>query len=600
MFERPGETVGGRPEIKKSPVLSLSNKQWILRSPSPGQVDDLVHSLKVSPIVARLLVNRKVQTVEEAQAFMDSNLASLHDPFLITGMELAVNRILKAIEEKESIHVFCDYDVDGVTSAAFLTHFFRDLGIEVGHRFPERMKEGYGLNEDAIRAIRDQGASLLITADCGITAAREVELACSLGLDVIVTDHHQVGDDGLPPAIAVLNPHRPDCAYPYRFLSGVGLAFKLAVAVRNTLHRRAGWDKARLPNMRRYLDLVALGTIADVAPLTGENHVLTRHGLDVLTTTDKPGLVALKSVADVDNKVSARAIGFALGPRLNAAGRLGKADCGFHLLTSFDLKEAKELAQILDQTNRERKKIQEQVQEEAEYLIGREVSLDEDLIIVLASENFHSGVIGIVASRLVEKYFRPVVLVALEDGVGKGSARSIPKFHLHRAFTECAGHLVRFGGHAYAAGLTIEEGKVDSFRDGLNEIGNRILRKEDLIPELLIDTPLEISEIDRELYSQVALMEPFGAENPSPVFLIRGVHISGLRLIGSEKNHVRFQAVQNKARIDAVGFNLAQEFSSVDSGQSGLDLACELQINDWNGRNKLELKVLDLQVAGQQ
>ena len=513
-------------------------------------------------------------------------------------MEPAVERILKAIADKESIRLFCDYDVDGVTSAAFLTHFFRDLGIEVGYYLPERMKEGYGLNENAVRAIREQGASLMITADCGITAVKEVKLAHSIGLDVIVTDHHQVGADGLPPAVAVLNPHRPDCAYPYRFLSGVGLAFKLAVAVRNALHHRAGWDKDRLPNMRRHLDLVALGTIADVAPLTGENHVLARHGLDVLTTTDKPGLVALKSVADVDNRVGARAVGFALGPRLNAAGRLGRADSGFHLLTSTDLKEAKELARVLDETNRERKKIQEQVQEEAEYLLGREVDLEEDRVIVLASENFHGGVVGIVASRLVEKHFRPVVLIALEKGIGKGSARSIPKFHLHRAFTECAEHLVQFGGHAYAAGLSIEAGKVDSFREAMNGVGHRVLREEDLIPELFIDTPLEISGIDRELHAQISLMEPFGAENPSPVFLMRNVRVSGLRRIGREETHVRFQAVQDKARIDAIGFNLAQEFASVAVETDRLDLACELQVNDWNGRNKLELKVLDLRVAG--
>ncbi|KMP10915.1 single-stranded DNA exonuclease RecJ [Candidatus Nitromaritima sp. SCGC AAA799-C22] len=575
-------------------MLSLLNKRWILRSPAPDRVDELARSLGVSPVVARLLINRKVRTADDARAFLESDLASLHDPFLITGMEPAVDRILKAIADKESIRLFCDYDVDGVTSAAFLTHFFRDLGVEVGYYLPERMKEGYGLNEQAVRTIRDEGDSLMITADCGITSVREVELACSIGLDVIITDHHQVGGDGLPPAVAVLNPHRPDCDYPYRFLSGVGLAFKLAVAVRNALHHKAGWEKEKLPNMRRHLDLVALGTIADVAPLTGENHVLARHGLEVLTTTDKPGLVALKSVADVDNRVGARAVGFALGPRLNAAGRLGKADSGFHLLTSVDLKEAKELARELDETNKERKKIQEQAQEEAEYLTGREVDLEKDMAIVLASENFHSGVVGIVASRLAEKYFRPVVLIALDKGIGKGSARSIPRFNLHRAFTECAGHLVQFGGHAYAAGLTIEEGKVDSFRDAMNDVGNRILSEEDLIPELLIDTPLDISEIGGALYGQISLMEPFGAENPSPVFLLRGVRVSGLRLIGRERTHVRFQAVQGRERIDAVGFNLAREFSSIDTESDSLDLACELQVNDWNGRNKLELKVLDL------
>jgi len=298
----------------------------------------------------------------------------------------------------------------------------------------------------------------------------------------------------------------------------------------------------------------------------------------------------------VDNQVNARSVGFALGPRLNAAGRLGKADSGFHLLTSEDLKEAKELARDLDGINQERKKIQEQVQEEAEYLIGREVDLEEDLVIVLASENFHSGVVGIVASRIVEKYFRPVVLIALENGTGKGSGRSIPRFNLHRAFTDCTSHLLQFGGHAYAAGLTIDEGSVNSFRNAMNEVGRRILSEDDLVSEILLDTPLKISEINQELQNQISRMEPFGAENRPPVFLIQKVGVSGLKTMGREETHVRFQAKQEGAGIDAVGFNLAEQFASINAGDE-VDLACEFQINDWNGRKKLELKILDLRRA---
>ena len=578
-------------------MLSLLNKRWILRNPTLETAEQIASSLDLLPVVARLLINRKVEGVDEAEIFVKAELASLHDPFLMNGMELAVDRILMAIENKESIRLFCDYDVDGVTSAAFLTHFFSDIGINVGYYLPERMKEGYGLNEAAVRAIRKEGASLMITADCGITAVREVELARSLGLDVIITDHHQVGSEGLPKAVTVLNPHRSNCDYPYRFLSGVGLAFKLAVAVRTALHKKVGWSKERLPNMKRHLDLVALGTIADVAPLTGENHILVRHGLDVLATTDKAGLVALKAVSDVDGRVNARSVGFSLGPRLNAAGRLGKADNGFHLLTSVDLKEAKELAQELNVINQERKDIQELVQDEAEYLIGREVNLEEDRVIVLASENFHSGVVGIVASRIVEKYFRPVVLVALENSIGKGSGRSIPHFNLHRAFTECASYLVQFGGHAYAAGLTINENNLDPFRNAINEVGRRILSDEKLVPELFLDEPIKISEIDATLNEQVALLEPFGAENPSPVFLVQNISVYGLKRIGREESHVRFQAVQGDTRIDAVGFNLAEEFTFIDEKLDKVDLACEFQVNDWGGRNKLELKVLDLRYS---
>ena len=575
-------------------MLSLLHKKWILRNPSLGKVNDIAFALDIPPVVAQLLVNRKIETVEEANIYIKATLSSLHDPFLIKGMELAVERILRAIKNKESIRLFCDYDVDGVTSAAFLTHFFRDIGVSVGYYLPERMKEGYGLNEDAIKLIRKEGASLMITADCGITAVNEVELALSLGLDVIITDHHQVGSQGLPNAVAVLNPQRSDCQYPYRFLSGVGLAFKLALAVRTSLYKKMGWDKSHLPNMKRHLDLVALGTIADVAPLTGENHVLVRHGLKVLTTTDKAGLVALKMVSDLDNKVSARSVGFALAPRLNAAGRMGKADSGFHLLTSVDLKEAKELAERIDVINQERKNIQGQVQEEAEYLISREINLEEDRVIVLASKNFHSGVIGIVASRIVEKYFRPVVLIALEGLIGKGSGRSIPQFNLHRAFTDCSSHLVQFGGHAYAAGLTIKEENVDLFRDEIKKVGRQFLSEENLVPEIYIDKKLDILEINEELYKQITLVEPFGSENPSPIFLIQSVRISNLKKMGREQNHVRFKANQHDAKIDAIGFNLAEEFASIDLVLNKVDLVCEFQINDWNGGNKLELKILDL------
>lgn len=578
-------------------VLSLLNKRWVLRSPIADMVDEVARFADVSKVVARLLINRKIEVVDEVQMFMESTLSSLHDPFLITGMKSAADRILRAIENRESIRLFCDYDVDGVTSAAFLTHFFNDIGVTVRHYLPERLKEGYGLNEAAIKIIKEEGDSLLITADCGITAVKEVALAQALKLDVIITDHHQVGSEGLPKALAVLNPHCSNCTYPYQFLSGVGLAFKLAVAVRNLLHKNLGWEKKRLPNMKRHLDLVALGTIADVAPLTGENHVLVRHGLEVLTRTDKPGLVALKAVAGIDNQVNSRSVGFSLGPRLNAAGRLGKADIGFHLLISDDLKKAKDLAQKLDAINQERKNIQEQVQDEVDYLIGREIDLEKDRVIVLASENFHSGVVGIVASRIVEKYFRPVVLIALENGVGKGSGRSIPQFNLHRAFTESANHLIQYGGHAYAAGLTIDEGNVYSFRNEMNAIGQRVLSANYLIPELILDTPLKISEVNEVLHEQIARMEPFGAENSSPLFLFECVRIAKLKTIGREKSHVRFQAIQGDSRIDAIGFNLAKEFACIDEKFDNVDLACELLINDWNGRKQLELKVTDFKVS---
>ena len=577
-------------------MLSLLNKKWCLVEPSVETVSLLESGLQLPTAVAVLLANRGVTSIESAKDFIEADFARLHDPFLMTGMRKAVDRVIQALEHKEAITVFCDYDVDGVTSAAFLTHFFRDLDYPVEAYLPERQTEGYGLNSDAVRKIREQGAGLMITADCGITGVKEVALANEIGLDVIITDHHQVGEEGLPPAIAVLNPHRSDCEYPYRFLCGVGLAFKLAIAVRNTLHA-AGWTKERLPNLKRHLDLFALGTIADVAPLTGENHILTLHGLEMLATTSKPGLVALKEAAGIVGNVDARSVGFGLGPRLNAAGRLGRADNGLHLLTSTDLKEAKVLALELEQTNKERKEIQEETVAEAESLFRRDINIENDRVIVLASEIFHPGVIGIAASRLVDKYHRPTVLIALEEGQGKGSGRSIPTFNLFKAFTGCSEHLIQYGGHAYAAGLSIQEDQIEAFRIAMNEVRHHYLTEEDLIPEVRMDTELCLEEVNHSLYSRMALLEPFGAENPVPSFLSRGVKFQEVKFIGKEKNHVRFRAQQGKGRIEGVGFGFADVFESVDPPTDLFDIAYELNLNTWNGREKLEIKLLDIRLC---
>ncbi len=578
-------------------MISLLHKTWHVSEPSLDSVKALIEALRISPVQAGLLVNRQVTSAEEARYTLDSDLTKLHDPFLMTGMQKAVDRVVQSIEAKEKITVFCDYDVDGVSSAAFLIHFFRDLSVSIDYYLPERMAEGYGLNESAVRKIREQGSALMITADCGITGNHEVEVANSIGLDVIVTDHHQVGAKGLPDCVAVLNPHQPDCGYPYRFLSGVGIVFKLATAVRSALHHQAGWEKSRLPNLKRHLDLFTLGTIADVAPLTGENHILCSHGLEVMAESAKPGLVALKSVAKVDGKINAQTIGFSLGPRLNAAGRMGKADAGLHLLTSTSLEEAMAMATGIDEINTERKETQKLTQEEAEYLVDREVDLENDRVIVLASDNFHAGVIGIVASRIVEKYFRPTVLIALTDGIGKGSGRSIPKFNLFKAFSQCAEHFIQFGGHAYAAGLSIEEDKVEGFRRAINEVGKTFLKEEDLIPELRIDARLDIEHINRRLFNQVHGLEPFGAENPVPVFMASEVKIQNLKFMGKEENHVRFRAVQGKAKIDAVGFGMAEAFSAIEPTTDLLDIAYEIHLNTWNGQDKVELRLLDIRLS---
>ena len=337
-----------------------------------------------------------------------------------------------------------------------------------------------------------------------------------------------------------------------------------------------------------------MGTIADVAPLTGENHILTRHGLDVLSTSSKPGLVALKEVAGIVGNVDARSVGFGLGPRLNAAGRLGKADNGLHLLTATDLSAAKVLANELEKINQERKKIQEETFLEAESLLRNDEDLKNKKVIVLASEIFHPGVIGIVASKIVDKYHRPTVLIAMEEGIGKGSGRSIPEFNLFKAFTDCSSHLIQFGGHAYAAGLSIKEENINTFCVAMNKVGSRYLQEKDLIPKLRIDTILKLSQIDFALYESVSLLEPFGAENPVPSFQSNKVKIKEIKYIGKEKNHIRFCATQGVINIEVVAFNFAHIFDSIDIANEVFDIAYELHLNTWNGREKLELRLLDL------
>lgn len=573
--------------------VSPLNKRWTVAEPSPEKEEALAREFNLPPIVARLLINRKIETPAEAEFFLKADLTKLHDPFLMLGMKQAVDRIVAAIESGEKITVYGDYDVDGVTAAALMVHFLRELDAPHDYYIPERMVEGYGVNKEALKKIRGGGSVLVLTADCGITAVEETAFANEIGLDVIISDHHQVGEGGLPDAIAILNPHQEGCRYPYRFLSGVGIVFKIAAAVRTTLHQK-GWDKERLPNMKKHLDLFALGTIADLAPLTGENHVLSLHGLEAMRTTQKPGLVALKAIAGSEAKMDSVAVGFGLGPRLNAAGRLGKADSGFHLLTCQDLKQAHGMAQSLDDINEERKKIQSWTQEEAEYLMDREAPLEgADSVIVIASENFHPGVIGIVASRFVERYYRPVILIAMKDGAGKGSARSIPGFNIFKAMTDCSRFLGQFGGHAYAAGLNIEANRLDDFKKAINEVGRRYLTPDKLVPELIIDAPLILNDIDRDFFDAMQVLAPFGRENPAPVFMSAGVTIQGLRFVGKEKNHARFQAVQGGHAMQAIGFKMAGAFRSLQP-EEPVDIVYEINLNEWNGRESLQLKLLDL------
>lgn len=567
------------------------SKRWDL---APGDVtreEKLVATLRLSYLAARLLVNRGVTSIEAAQDFLNPSLQRLHDPFAMRGMTAAVERLLESIHAREPIAIYGDYDVDGITATAVLSWFFRELGVPVPYYLPHRMREGYGLNAEAVRKLASQGIRVLITVDCGITGYDEVQLAKQLGMAVIVTDHHQI-PPRLPDAVAVLNPHQDECPYPAKELSGVGVAFKLVMALRSRL-REAGWA-AQLPNLRRHLDLVALGTIADIAPLMDENRILVRYGLQELTRSAKLGVQALKRVAKVEAQaIGARQVGFTLAPRLNAAGRLAAAKAGVELLLSEDAKHAEKLASYLDKVNRERQAVQAQIYEEAKAALEADGSLNERWGIVLASERWHPGVVGIVASKLVEEYGRPTVLIGLEGETGKGSGRSIAAFHLYRALVACQQHLTGFGGHEHAAGLRIERRQVPAFRAAFNRVVSAHLTTAEQTPILPVDAEVVLSDIDEACMDFLTCLEPFGEGNPPPVLMARRVEVVGNpTLVGKDRQHLRLTLRQGEAVLHAIGFRLGEKLS--EAKRRVLDIAFTPQRHIWNDVEERQLLLQDL------
>jgi single-stranded-DNA-specific exonuclease len=565
----------------------MLSKRWEITPANPRVEEKLAAALQIRPLAARLLANRGLTTIEAAQEFLTPSLQRLHDPFLMRGMSEAVDRLCRSLQSQESIVIYGDYDVDGITATAVLSWFFRDLGVAVPYYLPHRMREGYGLNAEAIRKLADQHTRVLITVDCGITGYEEVQLARQLGIDVIVTDHHQVPPT-LPDAVAVLNPHQPECAYPAKELSGVGVAFKLIMALRGRLRQESRWA-GKLPNLRRHLDLVALGTIADVAPLLGENRILVRHGLQELTHSQKLGVQTLKHVTRIAAQdIGPRQVGFMLAPRLNAAGRLAAAKAGVELLLSEDAVRAEKLARYLDAVNQERRAVQAQIYAEAKAAIAAEGGVDNRWAIVLASEGWHPGVVGIVASKLVEEYGRPTVLIGLEGETGKGSGRSIAAFHLYNALVACQELLTGFGGHEHAAGIRLPREHVSPFKEALNRVAREQLTEADCTPLLAIDAEVRLEDIDDTLLQFIERLEPFGEGNPEPVLLARGVEIVGApTLVGKEQQHLRLTLRQGNTILPGIGFAMGRQLTQAKAGV--LDVVFSPQHHVWNERAERQL-----------
>jgi single-stranded-DNA-specific exonuclease len=567
--------------------LAALQKRWEILPPAPEE--HLASCPDVPPLTMQLLYNRQIRTPDEVRAFLTRSFA-VDNPFLLKGMNEAVARLRQAIRAGEAIAVYGDYDVDGVAATALLVSVLCALGAQAIPYIPNRMDEGYGLNIPALKTLADQGIRLVITVDCGVRSIQEAAFARKRGLDLIITDHHAVGEE-LPPAMAVIDPRREDDRYPFKHLAGVGLAFKLAQALLRA-ESRVPVSKAKvLPQEEELLDLVALGTVADLAPLIGENRALVCRGLEQLQKRQRPGIAAMLEEAGLEpEQVDATAIGFVLGPRLNAAGRLDHAMASYKLLTTPSIEEAVRLAQQLGAQNRER---QQRMNEMVEMARQEVLALGDDLIYILAHPAYTVGIAGLVASRITEEFYRPTLVIALEEGQSKGSARSISAFHITKALDECKDLLVKHGGHAAAAGFTICNDKLDAFRARLREIAARQLTPQDLLPSLKIDATLPLTKANGETLALIEDLQPFGVGNPKPTFLSYNVQVRDSRPISTERAGVKLKLSDGVAIWDAVAF---QEIAAQNLSER-IDVVYTLQSNTWNGRRWIELVVKDLRPA---
>jgi single-stranded-DNA-specific exonuclease len=562
-------------------------KKWVAYNKSYELAETLQRSLNISEIMARALINRGIESIEQAERFLSAGLDDMYDPFLLTEVEEAVDRILMAIEQDEKICIYGDYDVDGVTSAALCVKVLRKLEADVIYYIPIRAEEGYGLNEEAVEYLAQQEVHLIVTVDCGIRSVNVVEKVKEVGLDIIITDHHECGDV-LPQAWAVINPHREDCSYPFRELAGVGVALKLMQAVTDSIS--CGELIAEV------LDLAAIGTVADVVPLLDENRVIVKNGLKALQNTENIGLQALIDMSGLmDKEISAYHIAFVLAPRINAAGRLADASRCVELLITEDPALAHEIAEELEKENRERQRIEAEIQEQAIGKLVSEKRFEKDLIIVLEDAHWHPGVIGIVASRVVERYSKPAILIAKDGEWGKGSARSMKGFNIYEAMCRCSELFEKFGGHEMAAGLTVKAENIDVLRERINRVAAEMLAGKELLPEIWVDYKLEAHDMSLQTAKQLKVLEPFGMGNSNPSFVCRNLQVVDRRLVGTSGKHVSLSLYDGKNNVKAIAFNMGNLYNVLSIGKK-IDIICCMDINLWNNNESLQLVIKDIKI----
>ncbi|HHT9107521.1 MAG TPA: single-stranded-DNA-specific exonuclease RecJ [Candidatus Wunengus sp. YC63] len=571
------------------------SKRWIFSPPNKSLQSEIASKLKISHLLAQVLINRGIIDITSAKNFLQPQIAALGDPSLLPDIEKASIRINEAVRRGEKIVIYGDYDVDGLSATALMYRCLKLLGAQVSYYIPERLEEGYGLNTDAIKKLKEGGADVILTVDCGINACREADVARSFGIDLIITDHHQPGQE-IPNAFAVVNPKLKTSQCAFKHFSGVGIAFKLAWAIGQHFSPQRKVSAEFKDFLLSAVGLVALGTIADVVPLLGENRILTKYGLSALQYTEIPGLRALLDIADLSNtNLDAFHVGYRLGPRLNAPGRVGNAGIVVEMLTTTCSERALEIANFLDSENKRRQDIQVDIMVSARKKVMNEINLDETTAIVLADQAWHPGIIGIIASKIVEEFNRPTVMIAIAEDIGHGSARSIPSFHILEALEYCKSKLLSVGGHAQAAGLKIHPDNIDEFRLMLNSTTAQRLSKTDLVPILNIDAEVTLSMLSKALVAELARLSPYGEGNPLPLFAAMNVKVVGQpRRIGSKGQHLSFYVKQGDVAIRAVAFGRGEQFERLKQNGKTCSLAFAVKINNWMDGENLELEVKDI------
>lgn len=570
--------------------ISLPTTRWLVCNGDEETRELLTRELGINPIVSQILTSRNIRTTDEAKKYLSPSLHDLHNPFLMKDIQEGVHRLIKAIYAGEKIAIYGDYDADGVTSVVVLLKFLQEINVPAVYYIPNRITDGYGLHKHIIDEIKASGITLIVTVDCGISDHEQVSYAKSIGLDIIIIDHHEISGS-LPDAVAAINPHRSDCHFPFKHLAAVGVVFNFLIALRGSLRQEGFWANRKYPNLKNYLDLVALGTIGDISPLMDENRIFAKIGLELISEGTRTGVRALKEVCGIEHHaVDAGKASFTLLPRINAAGRIASPHDAVQLLLTDNMDEARQLTGKLDDYNRRRQELEKTIFQDIIKEIEQRGEPENTSSFIFASHEWHPGVVGIVASKLVDRFFRPVILISLKDGIGKGSGRSIADFNIYDGLKKCEPLLLTYGGHQYAAGISIQEENIGKFAKLLDNVIREETDISNFVPCTIIDTQCRLKDINCDLLLQIGMLAPFGSKNPEPVMCARNVNVTSPEVVGN--NHLRIMVNEDDVTHESIWFSKGQFLSSLP--ETLLDIAFTPQFNDWKRSGDIQLKMKDI------